>query len=998
MPSMKMSPSTSSQSPSQSPYASPSYSQSRSPDTDSISASPSQNESMARGPTIASVSTIELEEASLGINSDANAITSPQTTPTEATLFPAFPVRKSGASPAADEYPDNPKFMTVSNGPFRMSALSDSCEECAGEDVESCLLHSTEERVSLGIPKSQADPSQKNLHIMMNSLLRVDDSTHNGSVDVRKKNRHRSHPAYARTTAIQNVSETDKNASSHLQNSVAFEKVQEECSESMRLNDAEAAPSVHPLESHDHSHATNSALSGRSLRLLPKLPKLGWFPHSQRGEDGTYTFRNVFSQNNMQVPDAVTALDNAVHSRASLHVVLDLYNAVENLCGSMNFKSSSGSLHLHSSRRAATIIHRYLLCNGSVAEAAIRTLLLVQVPNFYSTLDTHALNKHRVILANLLTGQLFLSLPSIILRRPRARTTVFAFLEHVTFPTHTHDPDLLWRTSIALSMINSALIQQPHATAAALSARTGLLRTIAVSLGAVPGAAELLARLVAADPLDEEGEALGNSSSGGGGDSKSSLSSDTAVRSHEHDMTTKTNPSSLFPVCGAANPSGILALSNDGVCSALVQTFVNGCETLMKLSCKYEGDPSKSLSSTPFHQLFSPTQNQETDPDCCTCITSSSLSNPTSPSSSSSSLSSLEQSSAPWARISFATRTLAEVCIRSVLVPQFSRANCSFAPRATRTLNNALSSLSLFTETTHVRALLHAAFPKDEPLQLCMHAGHCAWAVLSCIVSVMRVVRTATHPCAPAALRRVLCPTNSSSVHLEKEVIAALPRINCVLRMQSHQRFARSKLAACELVAALATSPNKETKNTLADADIANSLMHAATEITAEAEASRKGNCNGSGLTPLQVAVVECARVCATGLIGKDDNDEGYFKADSDEQEENDLAADVGIVASWARAVARLMQQNEHEVGMVVVQVIGAVRPVWPRVRRRCGGLLSDGDVDAMDRAVCLAMDLEQTHVGLGPCGGPKPEGMPKMCLLASAKSLASRLDDVDAV
>lgn len=953
---------------------------------------------MTRDLTIASVSTIELEETSPGINSDTNAVPSSQITPKETTLFPTFPIPKSGTSPVADEQPNNPKVMTVSNGPFRTSALSDSCEKCADEDVESCLPPSTQERLSLGIPKSQGDPSQRNVHIMVNSSLRVNDSTHDGSVDVTKTNRHRSHPAYATTSVIQDVVGIDTKANSHLQNSVAVEKVQEECSESIHLNNADSTPSFHPLENHDHAHTTNSSFSGRSLRLLPKLPKLGWFPHSQRGEDGVYAFRNVLLQESVQVPDAVTAIDNAVHSRASLHIVLDLYNAVEHQCGSMHFKSSSGSLHLHPSRRAATIIHRYLLCNGSVAEAAMRTLLLVQVPNFYSSLDTHELNKHRVILANLLTGQLLSSLPSIILRRPRARTTVFAFLERVTFPTHTHDPDLLWRTSIALSMLNSALIQQPHATAAALSSRAGLLRTIAASLGAVPGAAELLARLVAADPLDEEGDALRSSGSGGGGDSKSSLNSDTSVVSHEHDMTTTTNPGSLFPVCGAANPSGILALAKDGVCSALVQTFVNGCETLMQLSCKYEGDPSKSLSSTPFHQFFSPTQNQDTDPDYCTCITSSFLSTSTFPSSQSPSFSSLEQSSAPWARVSFASRTLAEVCIRSVLVPQFSRANCSFAPRATRTLNNALSALSLFTETAHVRALLHAAFPKDEPLQICMQAGHCAWAVLSCIVSVIRVVRTATHPSAPAALRRVLRTTSSSSVHLEKEVISALPRINCVLRMQSHQRFARAKLAACELVAALTMSPNKVTKYALADADIADSLMYAATETTSEAEASRKGNCNGSGLTPVQVAVVECARACATGLAGENDGDEVDFKTDSNEKMENDLVADVGMVASWARAVARLVQQNEHEVGMVVVHVAGAVRPVWPKVRSRCGGLLSERDADAMDKAVRFAMDLEQRHVGLGPCGGPKPVEVPKMCLLASAKSLASRLDDVDAV
>lgn len=983
----------SSQSPNQSPCISPTHSQSNSPVAPSIAASTSQNNSIAHDLTIASVSTIELEESSLGITNDTNPVPSPKAR----TLPPALPIPKSDATPAADEQQNNSKAMTIPNGTFRISALSDSGEKRTDEDVESRIPSSTPERLSLDIPKSQHDPSPKTTHTMINSSLHVDDSTHYGSTDVGKKKFHRSHPAYHTTPVVQDGVVINKKAISHLEIGGAIEKRKEECPDNINCSKFDSPSSFRPLENHDHVNLTNGSFSSRSLRLLPKLPKLGWFPHSQRGEDGVYTFRNILSQDSMQVPDPVTAIDNAVHSRASLHVVLDLYNAFEHRCGSMNFKSSSGNLQLNPSRRAATIIHRYLLCNGSVAEAAMRTLLLVQVPNFYSSLDTHALNKHRVILANLLTGQFLSSLPSIILRRPRARTTVFAFLEGVTFPTHIHDPDLLWRTSIALSMLNSALIEQPHATAAALSSRAGLLKTVAASLCAVPGAAELLARLVAADPLDEEGDALASSGSGGG-DSKNSLNSDTAADSHEQDMTMTTNPANLFPVCGAANPSGILALAKDGVCSALVQTFVNGCESLMQLSCKYEGDPSKSLSSTPFHQFFSPTQNQDTDPEYCTCTTSSSFSTSTSPSSSSPSFPSPEQSSAPWARVSFASRTLAEVCIRSVLVPQFSKANCSFAPRATRTLNNALSSLSLFTETGHVRALLHAAFPKDEPLQICIQAGHCAWAVLSCIVSVIRVVRTATHPCAPAALRRVLRSTNSSSAHLEKEVTEALPRINCVLRMQSHQRFARAKLAACELVAALAMSPNKLTKIALVDANIANSLMYAATKTTKNVEASREGNYNKGGLTPLQVAVVECARVCATGLVGENDDDGRDLKTDSEEKVENYLAADVGLVVSWARAVACSVHENEHEAGIVVVKVAGAVRPVWSKVRKRCAGLLSEREVDAMDKAICLAMALEQRHVGLGPCGGPKPVGVPKMCLLASAKSLASRLDDVDAV
>jgi len=207
-----------------------------------------------------------------------------------------------------------------------------------------------------------------------------------------------------------------------------------------------------------------------------------------------------------------------------------------------------------------------------------------------------------------------------------------------------------------------------------LTARTGLVHTIAQRLIAVPGTSDLLTCLVADDPLVKGPDADDDSGflTGLGKPDVRMCEAMDCNTDLAHSSAPSLSALCFFVLaCGAGNPSGILLLAKEDVVNSLIETFVEGCRQLTR--------PSYSAGSS---------LDERSPSDSSRFISSS-----------------------QWVRVSAAARTIGDICIRAMIVPHFNRANCSFGTRYTRMLNNALNSLSIFNAPQHVAQILSTALP-----------------------------------------------------------------------------------------------------------------------------------------------------------------------------------------------------------------------------------------------------------------------------------------------
>lgn len=359
---------------------------------------------------------------------------------------------------------------------------------------------------------------------------------------------------------------------------------------------------------------------------------------------------------------------------------------------------------------------------------------------------------------------------------------------------------------------------------------------------------------------------------------------------------------------GAANGPGILLLDKERVPDMLIQTFVSACETDLQ---REEG--------------------------------------------------------ALWLiRITGATNTLFEVCRRVMLLPRFSRGNCTYGAKYIVMVNCVMGLLGLWGVSKGIGRLLDVALDVclSQAGDILCDAGQSDSArvsvvnrslplitVLNQITELLGILHDGKTDCSAAVKRAV---ENADIGPIVRCVIA---RGNELLDVVESGSSLSVKVAIIELMAVLLKGEESEAVEWFISKNVPIKLLSIV---------EQHPNC-----CVLHAAVVSCVELGA--------------------------ASDVEhkFVYGWVGALTRssdwkwVWNDREKMQWSVLSRIVGALGKFWDEK------LETDGVTRGFGERLRSMQKWAAEEIKA--CGGPKPEG-PKVCILSNAASLAARINDVEAV
>lgn len=340
----------------------------------------------------------------------------------------------------------------------------------------------------------------------------------------------------------------------------------------------------------------------------------------------------------------------------------------------------------------------------------------------------------------------------------------------------------------------------------------------------------------------------------------------------------------------------------------------------------------------------------------------------------------ITQDKSNWQLHVMSTECLIELSKRSVVIPKFSKNNCSYSSRHIRSLNDALQSINSFENVERVSRLLKAGLRCVDSTEKSVEATrktNAAVCVLSLVTELLDLVSSASDS-KSVVTRRTVGTANTKG--LESLLVEQIPTLCAILAVRNCKgAHGRLKLEIVKCFRSLFGSKWEESRNALAQSDVPKLLLLAVRE--------------NKLWSILHGMVVECV---ATSL----------------KREESGK-----LHQTWLRAL--------EEVGMMdeMVEILkcksdqgGDAEGQWSTYRSTVVDIgfvmymFSQNLTRGAFRALFASEERYQTFIGRiepglgkveesrrGACGGPKPEGA-VVSVLANADALAAKINDFEAV
>lgn len=378
---------------------------------------------------------------------------------------------------------------------------------------------------------------------------------------------------------------------------------------------------------------------------------------------------------------------------------------------------------------------------------------------------------------------------------------------------------------------------------------------------------------------------------------------------------------------GAPNAAGIALIAKEGICDLLVRIFEESCE------------PKEG----PSHE------------------------------------------SARWQLQVMSMRCLVEISKRSVVVPKFSKSNCSYNSKHIKSFNAALQSIDLFRNAERASRLLRSSLRCAERVgesdckaerAMMSNAGVCA---LSCISELLNVVLSARDS-KSVVTQRTVGSTNTKDI--EQAVLRRIGTLCSLLEQGPDLGIGggRLKLEIVKLLRSLFESRQDETRIALVNEAVPECLLRTIQK--------------NKLWSILHGGIVECIAV-SLRREGSGRLHQAWVRA----LDKIGMLEEMGVVLE-GKGENKNNEKEEHESTYRSTLVdVGFVLCMFSQnlTRGEFRGLFASEQQ--------YQNFIGKIEMGLGKiaksreeaCGGPKPEGT-VVSVLANADALAAKIDDVDAV
>lgn len=373
---------------------------------------------------------------------------------------------------------------------------------------------------------------------------------------------------------------------------------------------------------------------------------------------------------------------------------------------------------------------------------------------------------------------------------------------------------------------------------------------------------------------------------------------------------------------GAANAAGIVLLSKESICDVLVEVFEQCCESVRK------GWNNMIL----------------------------------------------------WQTQVMCTRCLGELSVRSIVIPRFSKTNCSYSGRYIKSLNSSLDDLNLFMSPGRAVRLIEGGLSAISEGMGLARSGSTKErnnpfvCVLDLVIELLGVVRRAAGS-KSAVTRRTVGSTRTAA--LEREIILRMARLCKLLETKyAVDVSGRVRVGIVKTLQCLFDCPSEDTWFSLAKLRIPDVILM---------RLSESGNCSMMHRAAIDCMSAAFGRSEATVLH------KAWLRALC---ENGSWLGQMTLFFTGTTRVAKgheLRHSTNMEFGFVLLDF--SSREGEDKLQ---SGFQSGECYRSFDEMVAPGLRRIREEYNT-PCGGSKPEGQ-MVSVLACAESLAARLNDVDAV